>query len=459
VLNEKRMRFVYRVLNSRGMFARWYENARGWPRVAGGGSLVVAAVGLSLLGAAPAHAVNAQHATVVSDNPANSTPHMADGTVFDFAAAGNRVYAAGSYTNIRNANSNTNLNRRFLVAINNSTGAVDTGFNATLNGAARAVVAAPDGLSIYVGGQFSTVNGVTSRGVVRLDAATGAIWPGWSPVNISGTVEDLKLVGGRLLAGGAFQNVGGSPHPGLVALNPTTGALDPFLNNMVLSEKRVSQSGATSPLKVTMMDVTPDGNKLVIVGNFNRVAGQARGQVAVINLNTNPATLNGWATTRFTPNCGPGAPTYTTGIDISGDGTWMAIVTKGFRGASTMCDTASRFELTGSTANQQPTWINYTGGDTLLSVAITGAAVYVGGHQRWLDNPQGNNSAGPGAVSREGIGAIHPVTGRALAWNPGKTRGIGTQAIFGSANGLWIGSDGNRVAGELHQKVAFFPLP
>ena len=71
---------------------------------------------------------------------------------------------------MRNADSNTALNRRYLIAINNSTGAIDTGFNATLDGAARALVTAPDGQSIYVGGQFRTVNGVTTRGVVRLDA-------------------------------------------------------------------------------------------------------------------------------------------------------------------------------------------------------------------------------------------------------------------------------------------------
>ena len=50
----------------------------------------------------------------------------------------------------------------------------------------------------------------------------------------------------------------------------------------------------------------------------------------------------------------------------------------------------------------RPTWINYTGGDTLHSVSATGAAVYVQGHQRWLNNKFGVNDAGPGAVVASG---------------------------------------------------------
>ena len=106
----------------------------------------------------------------------------------------------------------------------------------------------------------------------------------------------------------------------------------------------------------------------------------------------------------------------------------------------------------------QPTWINYTGGDTLHSVAATGAAVYVQGHQRWLDNPDGNNFAGPGAVPREGIGAINPATGLALEWNPGKTREVGGKELFATPGGLWVGSDGERFASEYRACIAFVPL-
>ena len=54
--------------------------------------------------------------------------------------------------------------------------------------------------------------------------------------------------------------------------------------------------------------------------------------------------------------------------------------------------------------------------------------MYVGGHFRWLDNRNYSWRARGDAVERPGIGALHPTTGRALAWNPGKTRAHGAEA-------------------------------
>ena len=176
-------------------------------------------------------------------------------------------------------------------------------------------------------------------------------------------------------------------------------------------------------------------------------------------LNLGPtATLSTWHAPRFDVNCFVVPTSSAQGVDFSPDGTYFVIVANGGAVLGGICDAAARFETANVSATAEPTWINRTGGDSLYSVAVTGPAVYVGGHQRWLDNPRGINTAGPGAVSRPGIGAIDPVTGRALAWNPTKSRNHGTMVLYATPQGLWVGSDGTEFGHEDHAGIGFAPL-
>jgi hypothetical protein len=123
-----------------------------------------------------------------------------------------------------------------------------------------------------------------------------------------------------------------------------------------------------------------------------------------------------------------------------------------------LCDATARFE-TSISAPSRPTWINYTGGDTLHSTAVTGSVVYIQGHQRWVDNPDGRDFAADGAQYRPGIAALDPSTGKAFAWNPTKTRGLGGKDLLAPSAGLWVASDGARFKGEYRDNIAFCPLP
>ena len=83
---------------------------------------------------------------------------------------------------------------------------------------------------MYVGGSFSTVNGVKSKGITLLNLSNGSIVTGFKPAVLNGAVQSARLSAGRLFVTGAFTTVGGVAHGGLATLNPTTGALDPYMN-------------------------------------------------------------------------------------------------------------------------------------------------------------------------------------------------------------------------------------
>ena len=103
----------------------------------------------------------------------------------------------------------------------------------------------------------------------------------------------------------------------------------------------------------------------------------------------------------------------------------------------------------------------FAGCDSLLSVVADASTVYVGGHQRWLNNENGCDAAGTGAVSRPGIGGISPATGRATSWNPTRSRGVGADDLVLAFNGLWIASDDKNGATqcgrEYHPGICYLP--
>ena len=418
------------------------------------GAVVVLCVGVvAALAPSPASAVQVPQATVVSSNPANWTPNVLDGQVNSIVQIGSTVYLGGRFSRVQPAGGGAEVARTNIVAFDATNGTIRP-FAPVLDGEVEVIIAAPDGASIYIGGSFATVNGVTTRRLARLSTSTGTAVAGFRTPTLNGTVRDLRLQGNRLWLAGNFTHVAGVAQPGLATVNATTGVRDPF---MALPITGVHNGGTTFILKI---DLTPDGSRLFAIGNFTTVDGQPRRQVAAFDLGGASAALSSWTTTFYTSTCSSSFNTYMRDLDISPDGTYVVFTTTGgYGGFGRACDTAARFEVGSVAADVRPTWVDVTGGDTLYAVAVTGEAVYIGGHQRWLNNPFRGDTAGPGAVSREGIAALDPANGLPLSWNPGRTRGVGVFDLLATPAGLWVGSDTDRIGDfEYHARIAFFPL-
>ena len=401
--------------------------------------------------ALPASAANPEHSVVVSDDPVGFTPHAVDGRVFAIIQVGNKMIVGGSFTQVRQTANGANIARNRVFAFDATTGVIDPNFAPDIDGAVYSLVATPDG-HVIAGGTFNNVNTVASPKLTKLNLSNGQRVTAFT-AKADGRVKDMVLRNGKLYIAGGFGRVNNTVRHRLAAVNPNSGALDP---NFVIPVTQ-SRDGTSIP-SVYAMEADPAGTKLMIIGNFTNVGGQSRWQAAMIDLTTSPETVANWHTDRFTANCHPVFDTYMRDVAFSPDGSYFAIVTTGAYGAGTLCDTTSRWESNATGSNLQPTWADYTGGDTLYSVAITGTVIYAGGHQRWSNNAFAGDAAGPGSVSREGIVALDPDTGLALSWNPGRTRGVGVFVLYPTEQGLWLGSDTDMVAGETHRKLALFPL-
>lgn len=394
---------------------------------------------------------------VVSDDPANFTPNVEDDAtvshtaVYALGQSGDTMYAGGNFRTVSNAARTQSFTRTNIFSFSASSGTL-TSFAPNVDGAVWAVNASPTAL--YIAGTFTQVNGVARRGVAKLNPVTGAVDTAFNAALTSGSVTEIRLINGRLIIGGTFSKK-------LLALDPTTG-VDTGYINLPITGSVASNAG---PTEVYRFAVDPAGTHLVAVGNFTSVAGQSRSRAFMLDLGSTGASLASWYYQPLQNLCRAASiPDYMRDVDFSPDGSYFVFVSTGYIPVDggvgrDLCDATARFE-TNLASPVRPTWINYTGGDTLHSVAATGSAVYVQGHQRWLDNPAGNDScpAGTGCVSRPGIGAIDPVTGKALSWNPTKTRGVGGKDLLVTPQGLWVASDGARTGGEFRKNIAFMPL-
>lgn len=403
-----------------------------------------------------------EHDRIVAAVPSAATPAVNDGDVFDIRQVGDVVIAGGSFTSVSSPGGNAQP-RTNVMAFNASTGQVSNSFNPDLNGVVESIHEGPSPNTVYLAGSFNRVNGSPASHVVLLNINTGQVANGFRAASTNGKINTVDLVNDRLLIGGNFTTAGGVTHQGLASLDPQTGALDDFMGIDVSQRHNDSGSGAQGAVGVREMEATSDGQKLVAIGNFKRADGLSRDQAMIVDLSGTHASVNpNWRTRRFEPYCFNWAfDTYVRGVSVAPDNSYFVITATGGHNGNTLCDTASRWEFSATGDNVQPTWVEDTGGDTLWGVEVAESAVYVGGHQRWLNNPTASDRAGQGAVPRPGIAALDPTSGLPVSWNPGRNpRGAAVYAMHATPDGLWVGSDTEWIGNRTYrrQRIARFPL-
>jgi PKD repeat protein len=276
-----------------------------------------------------------------------------NGVVWSMVTVGNTVYATGSFTQARPAGAAAGTQqtpRANLLAFDLTTGNLVTGFNHTLNGQGRTIVASPDGSRVYVGGDFTTVDGVARGHIAAFSTATGALVTGFAPTS-NRPVLALAATATTVYAGGDFTTAGGLTRTRLAAFSAATAA--------------VTAWAPTSDNTVRSIVLSPDGTRINIAGQFSTLNGQS--SIALGNVDLAGGDLRPW--TLGVNNFGDAGGIW----NAKSDGRYLYVVVYGFLVGN----------LEGTVALDPNTlalvWMNDCHGDP-YDVYSTGSVVYTAGH-------------------------------------------------------------------------------
>ena len=389
---------------------------------------------------------------VVSAKPVTNTPHLATTTstteqVRQLVQCGGTMYAVGTFSSIRKGS--TTYARTDIFSFSASTpytvtswapkvvGSTSTGETGT--NAINSIAFANGNCSVaYIGGHFTSVNGTSVTNIAAISTSTGNV-VGTFAHSANAGVNTLAAVNGHLLVGGNFTAINGASIPYMVSLSPSTGKSDGFLNLSIHGSKIYNQQ-------------ISHGRTLDLVeGAVSSVGGVTRHQIFMLNVGGAKAPVRGCNPHFYNFSCllslGARAPAWsphdstvyvaTTGYHVSGSSTHGP--------QNGPCDVALAYPATQTSLSHE--WINYTGCDSLYSVAADSKGAYFGGHERWSMNQEACDTLGAGGYNAPGMEGLDPANGN-LFVNAGNTagyysraRGLGADDMLITNAGLWIASD------------------
>jgi hypothetical protein len=425
-------------------------------------SAVGALAGTLALGAftAVAPTMAAQASTgPVSTTPASNTPQLAPtGTteqIRQIVQCGNTMYAVGKFTSISQGGGSP-VTRNNVFSFSANAPYTINSWNPNVNGTVNTIAVTGDCSSAFIGGHFTQVHGTPVKDLAKISAgptSNGAVVTSFGH-NAQAQVETMLLTNGHLLTGGDFTSINGSARSYYASLNVNTGKNDGYLA-LNISGHYSYPGVSPNPTRIYNQQLSPTGSKVLVEGDFTSVAGQSRQQIFMIDLGSGSATLDSWHPSIFNDNCSVKEPFYLQDAAWVPDASTIFAVGTGLH----LNNWNGTFPLTGpcdavtavSATSGAVQWQNWTGCDSLFSVAADSTTVYVAGHERWADNANACNKAGNGAVRSKGMGGFditHGIASTSILKNSAGTagrysraRGLGADDMLRTSAGLWIASD------------------
>jgi uncharacterized repeat protein (TIGR01451 family) len=307
--------------------------------------------------------------------------------------AGGLVFLGGEFSALTTDTGSDTLGTANLGALDASTGEPLRSFDPEVNGKVLALALSPDGDTLWVGGNFTTIAGQPRKKLAAFDLRTSpprlSAWkPALAPNNV---VRAIQQVGSTLYVGGGFTSVGSTPRQYLAAFGADSGALkawSPSPDNLV-------------------RDLSVQGTRVYIAGNFQNVNGSSQSSLAAVRADTG-ATVDGVYHPRYPV------------LDLA----WANGILYGAGGG------AGGRALAVDIATGQRYW-ERKGDGNLQAVDAFGDYVYFGGHMLEYDG-----------TPVEFMVRVDPTTGVLdRSWLPSVKLALGVFAVHGSGAKLYLGGD------------------
>ena len=278
------------------------------------------------------------------------------------------------------------------------------------------------GTTLYMGGNFTNVDGYTRIMAVAVDvvADTVTAWDAKLGPTTSNWVASLAVANGLVYIGGFFDGVAGDPtRVNAAAVDATTGALAPW-----------------NPVPNDVVDaLATDGSVVYMAGAFWTVSGQSRSALAAVDATLGqPTAWNPGASSRCTALMLRGSTVYV------GGGFYMVGGLER-RAFAAIDATTGEVRPWPSTIERDP----IEAGPSVAALAMIGSTLYIGG-----------DFTSVGGELRQNIAAIDTVTGRLTSWDPGATGRVWTLAAADSV--VFAGGSFDRIGGEVRHRLAAIDL-
>lgn len=171
-----------------------------------------------------------------------------------------------------------------LARINLTTGTVDPNFNFNIDSTifdfqVNSLVTAG---VLYIGGQFSTLNGLPRQNLAAINVSANEVFPFWTPSANNMVKAMARDDNNYIYIGGMFTEVNGEPQKGFAALSGVSGDVIPNSN--------VLQNSAGNLVMVESIVITPTGP--ILGGSFETVRDSVRRNL--VKLNASDLSVSAW---------------------------------------------------------------------------------------------------------------------------------------------------------------------